>query len=63
MELERAKELLNCIIDKISIDKDCIETIKFLLWLGFTDEELYGEFGFNLLDVADAEDEMDIEQV
>lgn len=57
MTLERAKELLNQIIDSISIGNTCSETIKQLLFLGFTGEELYNDFGFSLHDVADAEEE------
>ncbi|MBO4847171.1 MAG: hypothetical protein J5525_12875 [Lachnospiraceae bacterium] len=59
MTLTRAKELLNRVIDHEAAGRNCQETIKHLLWLGFTGEELHNEFGFNLHDIADAEEDMD----
>lgn len=57
MKEERANELLNQIIDYISIGRNCDETIKELLKMGFKPEELYNHFGFNLLDITDAMEE------
>lgn len=62
MSLERAKELLNNVIDHISVANSCHETIRQLIDLGFTGQELCDEFSFNPLDVADAEDDVDAEQ-
>ena len=56
---DRAKELLNRVIDHEAAGRNCQDTIKHLLWLGFTGEELHGEFGFNPHDVANAEKDMD----
>lgn len=57
MKLDRAMELLNQIIDHTSCARNCSDTIVELLNMGFTGEELYEEFGFNLHDIADAEEE------
>ena len=57
--LDRAKELLSRVVDHESVGRNCQDTIKHLLWLGFTGEELHSEFGFSLHDVADAEEDMD----
>lgn len=59
MTSERMKELLNRVIDNISAGEKCHETIKKLLFLGFTDKELITEFQFSESDVRDALAEMD----
>ncbi len=59
MTYERQKEMLNKIIDHESIGRNCKETIRHLLYLGFTDEELFNDFSFNLHDIEDAEEDMD----
>lgn len=61
MTPDRAKELLNMVIDHISAANSCRETLRELLKIGFTGEELFSEFSFNLLDVADAEEDVDAE--
>lgn len=62
MTPDRAKELLNMVIDHVSAGNSCRETLRELLKIGFTGEELCGEFSFNLLDVADAEEDVAAEQ-
>ena len=59
---DRAKEFLNMVIGHVSVGNNCHETLKELPKIGFTGEELFNEFSFNLLDVADAEDDVDTEQ-
>ena len=54
MTLERAKELLNMVIDHISAANSCHETIRQLMDLGFTGQELCDEFSFSLMDIIDA---------
>ena len=54
MTLERAKELLNNVIDHISAANSCHETIRQLIDLGFTGQELCDEFSFSLMDIIDA---------
>ena len=54
MTLERAKELLNNVIDHISAANSCHETIRRLIDLGFTGQELCDEFSFSLMDIIDA---------
>lgn len=62
MTADRAKELLNMVIDHVSAGNNCHETLKELLKIGFTGEELFSEFSFNLLDVADAEEDVTAEK-
>ena len=62
MTADRAKELLNMVIDHVSAGNNCHETLKELLKIGFTGEELFSEFSFNLLDVADAEEDVAAEK-
>ena len=57
MNNERCMELLNQIIDYTAIARNCTETIYELERMGFTGEELHTYFGFNLHDVADAEED------
>lgn len=52
MTLERAKELLNNVINHISVANNCHETIRQLIDLGFTGQELCEEFSFNLMDIS-----------
>ena len=59
MTYDRQKEMLNRMIDHEAVGRNCKETIQHLLWLGFTDEELFNDFSFNLHDIADAEEDMD----
>lgn len=59
MSPTRMMELLNTIVDRVAHGKDCEDTIVTLLWMGFTGEELYEYFSFNLFDVVDAEDVYD----
>lgn len=59
---DRAKEFLNMVIDHVSAGNNCHETLKELLKIGFTGEELFSEFSFNLLDVADAEEDVAAEK-
>ena len=61
LSLSRAKSILNSVIDHVAAGSNCRETIKELLRMGFTGEELYEEFNFNLHDVVDAEDAIDSE--
>lgn len=56
MTLERAKELLNKVIDHVSVANSCHETIRRLMDLGFTGQELCDEFSFTLMDIMDAMD-------
>lgn len=59
MDLERAMELLNEVIDHISAAESCEETIKQLLQIGFTEEELVNVFNFSESDVENALEDMD----
>lgn len=55
MTNERAKELLNEVIDYISVANNSNDTIKILFNCGFTPDELIDEFGWSLSDVREAE--------
>lgn len=57
MTLDRAKELLNKVVEHVSAGRSAKETIGHLLSIGFTGEELYREFNFDLFGVADALEE------
>ena len=46
MKLNRAKELLNVMIDHLSVAERNDEVIKKLLHIGFTEDELINEFNF-----------------
>ena len=59
MSKERAMELLNAIIDNLSVAENNITVIKHLLYIGFTQTELIDDFGFLIGDVADAMESMD----
>jgi len=59
MPEERANELLGEVIDYISTGRNCYETIKELIKIGFKPEELFNYFGFNLLDISDSIEDME----
>lgn len=60
MTYDRQKEMLNRMIDYEAVKRNCKELVQHLLWLGFTDEELFNDFGFyfNLHDIEDAKKDM-----
>lgn len=49
----RYKELLNGVIDYLSVNENCHSLIDILLDIGFTPLELTEEFNFNAKDVED----------
>lgn len=51
MELERAKELVNILIEDMLVGEKISNVIEKLLELGFTAEELVNEFSFSEEDV------------
>lgn len=51
MELERAKELVNILIENMLVGEKIPNVIEKLLELGFTAEELINEFSFSEEDV------------
>lgn len=51
MELERAKELVNILIEYMLVGEKISNVIEKLLELGFTAEELINEFSFSEEDV------------
>ena len=51
MELERAKELVNILIEYMLVGEKISNVIEKLLELGFTAEELVNEFSFSEEDV------------
>lgn len=51
MELERAKELVNILIEDMLVGEKISNVIEKLLELGFTAEELINEFSFSEEDV------------
>ncbi len=59
LTLSRAKELLNFVIEHESAGRNCKDTLKHLLFLGFTKDELSTEFGFSPSDIQDAMEDMD----
>lgn len=58
MTCERYKELLNVMIDHLSVAERNDEVIKKLLNIGFTEEELINEFNFCEDDVNDVAEEL-----
>ena len=46
MDLKRAKELLDAMIDHLSVAERNDSIIKILLNIGFTEDELINEFNF-----------------
>lgn len=59
MKLSRAKELLNALIDNLSVAERNQTVIQKLLHVGFKEEELINEFNFSIEDVKDAAENMD----
>ena len=59
MTKERMMELLNNVINNISVARSNYETIQKLLYIGFEQEELHEYFGFSLADIVDAEEGME----
>lgn len=59
MPQERCMELINAIINNLSVGERNEQVIKYLLYVGFTKEELVNHFNFNESDVFDAEETMD----
>ena len=55
----RCKELLNAIIDNLHVAENNITVIKYLLHIGFTEDELVHYFNYQRDDVQDALEEMD----
>lgn len=59
MTLDRAMELINAIINNLSVAERNKDVIQYLLHVGFTAEELVHDFNFTKDDVTDAEESMD----
>lgn len=51
------KELLNAIIDNLLVAESCSTIIKYLLYIGFNEENLL-EYGFNKNDIKECIYEM-----
>jgi len=54
MKQERCMELLNAMIDNLSVAEKYSEIIKHLLHIGFTKEELINYFNFTESDIEEA---------
>lgn len=61
MTKERAMELLDMVIDYVSITENISTTIQELLHIGFTEEELVNEFHFSQADIDNLGSEEDEE--
>ena len=59
MTLNRAMELINAIINNLSVAERNKDVIQYLLHVGFTKDELIHDFNFTKDDVDDAEENMD----
>ena len=59
MTKERAMELLNAVIDNMSVAERNADVIRKLLCIGFTGHELVEDFNYGLLDVREIEAEFD----
>ena len=59
MSQERCMELINAIINNLSVAERNEQVIKYLLYVGFTKEELINHFNFSESDVLDAGENMD----
>ena len=59
MTRDRAMELLNAYIVHLSVAENNETVIKKLLFIGFTEDELVVDFGFNREEVKDAAEDMD----
>lgn len=62
MKQERCMELLNAMINNLSVAEKNSEVIKQLLHIGFTSEELIKHFSFTNDDVEDIVKEMEAEE-
>lgn len=62
MTKERAMELLNAVIDNLSVAERNDTVIEKLLNIGFTGDELVEDFGYSLTDVREVEEEMENEE-
>lgn len=58
MKKERAMELLNNVIDRISVAEKTSTTIEECLRIGFTKKELVKNFGFSKEDVKEVAKEL-----
>ena len=59
MTLDRSMELLNAMIDNLSVAENNTTVIKHLLHVGFTKDELITDFNFAESDVVYALESMD----
>lgn len=62
MTKERAIELLNAVIDHLSIAERNDDVIRKLIHIGFTGDELVEDFGYSLTDVREVEKEIEAEE-
>lgn len=62
MTKERAMELLNAVIDNLSVAERNDTVIEKLLNIGFTGDELVEDFGYSLTDIREIEEEMENEE-
>ena len=62
MTKERAMELLNAVIDDLSVAERNDVVIEKLMNIGFTGDELVEDFGYSLTDVREVEEEMESEE-
>lgn len=62
MTKERAMELLNAVIDNLSVAERNDTVIKKLLNIGFAGDELVEDFGYSLTDVREVEEEIENEE-
>lgn len=62
MTKERAMELLNSVIDDLSVAERNDNVIRKLFHIGFTGDELVEDFGYSLTDVREVEEELEAEE-
>ena len=62
MTKQRAIELLNAVIDNLSVAERNDSVIEKLLHIGFTGDELVEDFGYSLTDVIEVEEELETEE-
>ena len=62
MTKERAMELLNAVIDNLSVAERNSDVIRELFHIGFTGDELVEDFGYSLTDVREVEEDLESEE-
>ena len=62
MTNERCMELLNAVIDNLSVAERNDNVIRKLFHIGFTGDELVEDFGYSLTDVREVEEGLEAEE-